>query len=258
MKKAFLGHEKYSLVDTGRLIKRRMANGEVQRTMEPLNRNSMPKGMPLNVEAVSYCDPDSSVVLPIAYGIVDPRSALATKTLQSMEELWNQRWKGGGYGRYHVTSEPDSPGSWPFATMFIARAYLEAGNDEKAWRALQWLLTCQGGNAGSWLEFYGDRPTPPLPPVGIVVWTWAELLSFFVYHLLGVRPSPTDLIIRPRLLSGIDNVRATLKLRGINLELKLVRDKQQFALVNDKRHPLNQGTLGIPIPKKDSSIEIHI
>ncbi len=258
MKKAYVGHPKFSLVDKGKFIKRRMAGGEVQRTMEPVNRKSMPKGMPLNVESVSYCDPDSSVVLPIAYGIVDPRSDLALKTLQSVEELWNQRWKYGGYGRYHVTSEPDSPGSWPFATLFIARAYHEAGNDEKVWRALEWLLGCQGGSSGAWFEFYGERPTPPLPPVGIVVWTWAELVALFVHHVLGVRPSPGMLTVRPRLLSRINDMKAALKLRGKNIDLHLVRDQKQFALINGKRRALEQGAINIEVPKSDTSIEIHI
>ncbi|MEX2116205.1 MAG: hypothetical protein WEB37_04910 [Bacteroidota bacterium] len=258
MKKAYVGHGRFSLVDKGRFIKRRLASGEVQRIMEPVNRKSMPKDMPLNVESISYCDPDSSVVLPIAFGIVDPRSDLASKTLQSVEELWNQRWKNGGYGRYHVTSEPDSPGPWPFATLFIARAYHEAGNDEKVWRALQWMLDCQGAHAGAWFEFYGERPSPPLPPVGIVCWTWAELVALFMHHVLGVRPSPAALTLRPRLLSGIDGIKAMVKLRGKNIELNLVRDKQQFALINGKRKPLEQGALNIPIPISDTSIEIHI
>ncbi|MEX1139544.1 MAG: hypothetical protein WEB33_10805 [Bacteroidota bacterium] len=258
MRKAYIGHGKYSLVDKGRLIKRRLANGEVQRTMEPVNRKSMPEGMPLNVESVSYCDPDSSVVLPIAYGVVDPRSDLASKTLQSVEELWNQRWKYGGYGRYHVTSEPDSPGPWPFATLFIARAYYEAGNDEKVWRALEWLLGCQGANAGAWFEFYGERPTPPLPPVGIVVWTWAEFVALFVHHMLGVRPSRRTLTLRPRLLSGINEIKATVKLRGKNIDIKVVSDKNQFALIDGKQKPLKLGAIDLPIPTVDTSIEIHV
>lgn len=258
IKKAFLGHPKFSLVDKGRFIKRRQADGQVQRTMEPPNRASMPKGMPLNVESVSYCDPDSSVVFPIVFGTVDPRGDVATRTLESMEELWNQRWTYGGYGRYHVTSEPDSPGSWPPATMFITRAYLEAGNDEKVWRALQWLLDCQGGKSGAWLEFYGERPTPPLPPVGIIVWAWAELLVFFMHHLIGLRPSPKLLTVRPRLLSGINEVKATAKLRGNNVDIKILRDKEQFALIDGKRRPLKLGAVEIPIPAGDTNIEIHV
>jgi hypothetical protein len=46
--------------------------------------------------------------LPIAFEFIDPKSALAQKRWH-LEALWNQRWNLGGYGRYHVTSEPDSP-----------------------------------------------------------------------------------------------------------------------------------------------------
>lgn len=53
MKDSFLHHPKFSLVEDGAFIKRRQANGEVQRTFEPLN-----------VEKVSYCDPDTASVIP--------------------------------------------------------------------------------------------------------------------------------------------------------------------------------------------------
>lgn len=259
MTKSFVEHPRFSLVENGHFIKRRLANGDVQRTFEPPNRASMPKGMPLNVESVSYCDPDAANVLPIALEVVDPQSSLSLKTLESVEELWNQRWNSGGYSRYHVSSEPDSPGPWPFATLFIARAYHEAGNQEKVWRALQWLLDAQGGAAGSWLEYYGDRPTPPLPPVGIVVWTWAELLLFFVHHLLGVRPSPNGLVVRPRLLTGLEKVIARVPLRGHLLTLNLVPDKKsQWASVNGKRVSLKNQSLQLPLPESDLTVEMHV
>lgn len=259
MKKSFIGHPRFSLVDNGHFIKRRLSTGEVQRTFEPPSRASMPKGMPLNVESVSYCDPDAANVLPIALEVVDPRGSLSLKTLESVEELWNQRWNSGGYARYHVSSEPDSPGPWPFATLFIARAYHEAGNHEKVWRALQWLLDVQGGAAGAWLEYYGERPTPPLPPVGIVVWTWAELITFFVHHLLGVRPSSQTLTIRPRLLTGLEKVAARIPVRGRLLSLNLVPDtKGQWASVNGKRVSLKDQSLDLPLPQEDLTVEMHV
>jgi len=259
MKQSYLHHPKFSLVDQGRFIKRRLSTGEVQRTFDPPDRKAMPPGMPLNVESVSYCDPDASNVLPIALEVVDPRGTLALKTLESIEQLWNQRWDSGGYARYHVSSEPDSPGPWPFATMFVARAYLEAENHEKVWRALQWLLGLQGGKAGAWLEIYGERPVPPLPPVGIVVWTWAELLTFFIHHMLGVRPSPKEVILRPRLLSGLDHVKAKVKIRGHMLTLDVHRDeKHQYAVVNGSRRNLENRMIVLPLPQEDMTVEVHI
>jgi hypothetical protein len=259
MKQSFLSHPKYALVADGRFIKRRLVNGEVQRVFTPPDRNRMPPGMPLRVEPVSYCDPDASIVLPIAFGLVDPTGPLATKTLAAIEHLWNQRWDFGGYARYDVTSEPDSPGPWPFATLFITRAYLEAGNHEKVWRALNWLINVQGGKAGAWLEYFGPRPTPPLPPVGIVVWTWAEIQYFFFHHLLGVRPNATNLVIRPRLLHGLESVEARVPVRKGALQLTVRKtEKEAQASVSGKRVPLTQGSITIPFPENDVSVDIAL
>ncbi len=259
MKKSFLSHPRYSLVADGRFIKRRLANGEVQRVFTPPDRNRMPPGMPLRVEPVSYCDPDASMVLPIAFGLVDPAGSIATKTLAAIEHLWNQRWDFGGYARYDVTSEPDSPGAWPFATLFIARAYLEAGNDEKVWRALNWLINVQGGTAGAWLEYFGPRPTPPLPPVGIVVWTWAEIQYFFFHHLLGMRPNTRNLVIRPRLLKGLEKVEARVPVRKGTVQLTVRRtERKPQATVNGKRVPLEEGSIAIPFPETAVSVDIAL
>jgi hypothetical protein len=258
MNRSFLEHPTLSLVEDGRFIKRRLPDGSVQRTFEPPNRATMPPGMPLNVEKVSYCDPDSSSALPIAWGLVDAKSDLSLNTLHALEHLWNQRWDYGGYARYDVTSEPDSPGPWPFATMFIARAYHEAGDYDKVWRSLDWLLSVQGANSGSWYEFYGDRPTPPLPPVGIVVWTWGEISMYFVHHLLGIRPDRESVTIRPRLLPGVDSVSGTVIIHGHNVAYDFKRTEQQeYAVVDGVRHSLTDGALRIPIPDKNISVTVY-
>jgi hypothetical protein len=143
--------------------------------------------------------------------------------------------------------------------MFLTRAYFEAGNDEKVWRALNWLSICPGGKAGAWFECHADRPVPPLPPLGIVPWTWAELAVFFVHHLLGVRPNKNELIIRPRLLSGLDKAKASLTLRSQRIDLTVTRaEKEIVAIVNGKRVPLVHGELKLPLPSKAQTIEMKI
>jgi hypothetical protein len=234
-------------------------NGDVQKTFEPPNRKSMAPGVPLNVEKVSYCDPDSGNVYPIILGLIDPKNPVSTKTLESMELLWNQRWTTGGYARYNVTSEPDSPGAWPFPTMLIVRANFEAGNDEKVWRGLNWLLKAPGGEAGAWFECYADRPVPPLPPLGIVPWTWAEMVMFVVHHLVGVRPSRNELAIRPRLLSGLSSVKTSLVVRGHTVDLTIGKaEKEPSALVNGKNVPLVNGQLKLPLPQQRLKIEMKV
>ena len=259
MKKSFLHHPKYSFVDNGKFIKRRLLNGDVQRTFEPPNRKSMPPGVPLNVEKVSYCDPDAGSVYPMVLGVIDPKDPISIKTLESMEELWNERWTTGGYARYNVTSEPDSPGAWPFPTMLIVRAYFESGNDEKVWRGLDWLLNAPGGKAGAWFECYADRPVPPLPPLGIVPWTWAEISMFVVHHLIGVRPNANELVIHPRLLKGLSVVKASIMLRGHTLELTVQKsEKEPSALVNGKNVPLVNGQLKLPLPTQGMKIIMNV
>ena len=65
----------------------------------------------------------------------------------------------------------------------------------------------RAGSGGSWLEFYGERPTPPLPPVGILVWSWAEFATLVVRDLLRARVENNKLVLDP-LLEGLTvNVR---------------------------------------------------
>jgi hypothetical protein len=259
MRRAMLEHPRFSLVHDGRFIKRRLADGSIQETLEPANRAGLPPGMPLREEKVSRCDPDAANVLPVALGLVDPASALARNTLASIEVLWNQRWTGGGYGRYHVTSEPDSPGPWPFATLFIARAYAEAGNAEKLWRALHWLATVQGGRSGGWLEFYGERPVPPLNPSGFIPWTWAEIVTLVVEHLAGFRPEPARLVIRPRLAAGLGRLDARLPLGSVVVDLTIRRAQgAPSAKVAGRAVEFNGVQLELPRPMRDTRIELNL
>ena len=256
---AFLSHPRHALVDQGALIKRRLPDGSVQRVLSPPNRAALPRGMPLATEREAWCDPDTSCVLPIIHGVVDPHGPVARATLDAMETLWNQRWQGGGYGRYHVSSEPDSPGPWPFPSMFVARANLVAGQHERVWRTLRWLAEVPGGRGGAWWEFYGSRPTPPLPPVGLVVWTWAEIVMFFTRELLGVRPQPRELVLAPHLLAGLDTVRAELTIRGARCEIILRRTAgEPRALVAGREHASQDGIFRLPYPRSVTTIECYV
>ena len=190
--------------------------------------------MPLGGRGPHFINPDASSALPIALGVIPPRSPLARRTLRSLEVLWNQDWKHGGYGRYHVTSEPDSPGSWPFASLFIARAAFEAGDDAKVMRVLRWLDAVNGAKAGTWFEFYGQRLAPPFPQVGIVVWNWAELIILYVQHILGVRPGEHGLEVNPRLPKPLKAASTRLTFRGQTLGLKVARNGDFRVTVNGK------------------------
>jgi GH15 family glucan-1,4-alpha-glucosidase len=222
IEQAMLHDEQYSMVENGAFIKRRGIGGEVQEEIRATPEAGLPDGIPLLGAGRHLLDPDTSSALPIAHEFIDPGSDLAAATLKGMEALRME----GGYSRYNVTSEPDSPGPWPFASLFIARACLEAGDHERAWQILNWLGRAPGANAGTWFEFYGPRPVPPYPQVGIAPWTWAEILCFFIHHLLGVRPSHDGLLIRPRLLTGMEKSEALLRIGEHKLHLLIRRMKE--------------------------------
>ncbi len=242
LKKAMLEDPRFRLVENGLLIKRRGTDGQWQGSISLPPGSSLPGGVPLAGDSLHALDPDTSATLPIAHGFIPPDGELARNTLDHVETLWNQLWEGGGYGRYNATSEPDSPGAWPFASLFVARAYTEAGNHEKVWRALRWLNETRGGRSGAWFENDGPRISPPYPQVGITPWTWAEIVTLFVHHFLGFRPDGEGILIRPRLLSGLEEIQATLRVRGYRIRLRVRRG--------------GNGERRIPYPTSDIDLDL--
>lgn len=225
LKRAYLTHPRFRLHDRRGFIKRRAPDGRVQETISP-GDCGLPPAVPLMAAGEHRLNPCASAALPIALGAVPPDSPVARRTIRSLEQLWNLAGNGGGYGRYHSSSEPDSPGGWPFASLFIARAAMEAGDDAKAWRVLRWLAGLPGASAGTWFEFYGERIAPPLPQVGLVVWNWAELVVFFVQHVIGLRPREDGVHLRPRLLSGVAGAQAEFTVRGRKVRVRIRRDER--------------------------------
>jgi hypothetical protein len=221
LRDAVLTHPRFALADHRGLVKRKGLDGRVQERIVPVAGSGLPLSVPLASRGEHLLNPDTSSVLPIALGFVRPDADLASSTLEQMEQLWNQAWSNGGYGRYHASSEPDSPGGWPFASLFVARASMETGNAARAWRVLRWLDSMPGAAAGSWFEYYGPRVSPPYPQVGVIPWTWAEMLTLLTEHLLGVRLHERHIRVRPRLLPGLERVTASLPIRDRWLRLDL-------------------------------------
>jgi hypothetical protein len=266
LKAAMLGDSRYGLVEDGRLIKRRRGDGTVQETITVAPDSDLPTGTPLDGPGPHYLNPDTSVALPVALEFIDPGGDLAKASLASLEVLWNQAWDYGGYCRYNVTSEADSPGPWPFATMFVARAALEAGEYEKVQRILDWFLTLPSGTkAGSWFEFYGPKQVPPCPPVGIIPWTWAEVILFFIHHLFGIRPEQDRLIIRPRLLPDMSEISARVRIgdhwlilavRTQGVGKAFVCGDTPGAIVDGEPFEMNGDSVMLPPPDQDRTVTI--
>jgi len=179
--------------------------------------------------------------------------------MQSIEELWNQRWSGGGYGRYHISSEPDSPGPWTFPSLFIARAYMEMGRYGMVQRVLDWLSSLSGSLSGTWHEFYGRRISPPFPQVGIPPWTWAEIITLTIHHILGIRPEEEHIRIRPRLLPGMDEIKGRFPIRNITIHLEIkVDSKISEAEFEANVDLIEEGGCEVLIPYSDEDVFLKI
>jgi len=257
---AFLEDPKYRLIENGHFIKRRGLDGSWHRTIVRSDECVLPPEIPLMEDGPRALDPDTSSVLPIACEFVDPKGEVAAKTLEHMEEIWNQRWPTGGYGRYNAESEADSAGPWPFGSLFVARACVEAGDYRKVWRILRWLSRGRGSVSGSWFEFFGDRIAPPYAQNGIIPWTWAEMITLFVHHIVGVRPDLEGVTVRPRLLSGLDQMKATIDVRGQKLNIVVSEaetDSQKGALANGVRIEWTETGIRLPVPTSDQEVQVY-
>ena len=256
IQRAMLEHPTRALVDRGRLIKRRNLTGEVADLLT--NFAGYEPDVPLSTEKHHRLLPDASVALPIALGVVEPRSELARRTLDDLEQLWNTRWSDGGYDRYHTSAQPDQPGPWPFATCFILRAQHEARLFDRSRRSLEWLNTVQGGRAGAWFE-----EIPSIRSLsrscGLVQWTSGEIALFAVRHCLGVRFENRALVIRPALYPGSPPVSADLRFRHGRLRLDIQGSGPiRKAILEGKRVSLEKdGSLRLPPDFEGGRVEIR-
>lgn len=244
MERSMLHHPALSLVDDGKLVKRRNRTGEVVRVV-PFSCRTAP-GAPVAVESIHNITPDSGVAVPIAMGTVDPRSALARNTLDELETLWNRRWSFGGYERYNSSAQIDQPGPWTFATCFIMRAQHEAGLLDRSRRSLEWLYD-HGGHSGAWYEQipilkYQENVT------GILPWTSAEVAYFLVHHMLGVKFDRGRLSIAPQLYPGSGPVTAGLRYKTGRFTLEIDGSGPvAYALIDGRRvKPDTRGRIVLP------------
>ena len=232
-------HPTCSLVDQGVLIKRRNVNGEIA-DLTAGRQATYKDDAPVGTEYYHRLNPDATYALPVLLGLIDPHSELAKRSLDKLENIWNARWYGGGYERYHSSSQLDQPGPWTFGTAFIARAQHDAMMYERSRRSLQWLYDIQGGNAGAWFE---EMPLnrSQISSCGIVPWTSAEVTSFVVRHWLGITFSDNFIIIKPNLYPGTTSVSADLRFRKGKLKIGMEKDgKKTLFKVNGKAIPADK------------------
>jgi hypothetical protein len=252
--RAMLLHPSRALVEDGRLIKRRNADGRRVTNVPGWGEADAPG----RTEQTRLAEPDATTALPIALGLVDARSPLARKTLDDLEKLWSARWSGGGYERYHSSAQGDQPGPWPFASCFILRAQHEAGLFDRSRRTLDWLNSVQGGRTGAWFE---EIPLTRswAPKSGILPWTSGEISLFAVRHLLGVGFENGAPVIKPALYPNSPPVVANLRFRKGRLKLRITGPGPiRFAEVNGWRvEPDVGGAIRLPPEFEGGSVVVY-
>jgi hypothetical protein len=251
---AMLDHPSRALVEEGRLIKRRNTDGRWVRNAPGWGGADTPG----KTEQAHLAEPDAQMALPIALGLVDARSPLARKTLDELESLWNARWIGGGYERYHTSAQGDQPGPWPFASCFILRAQHEAGLFDRSRRTLEWLNSVQGGRTGAWFEEI-PLTRSSAAESGILPWTSGEISLFVVRHLLGVRFERGALVIQPALYPHSPALDADLRFRKGRLKLRITgAGAIRYAEIDGRRlDPDVAGAIRLPPAFEGGSVVIH-
>jgi hypothetical protein len=121
-------------------------------------------------------------------------------------------------------------------------------NSEKVEKVLTWLNEIPGRNSCSWFENYGERISPPYPQVGVPPWTWAEIIMLVIKDILGVEPEEDYVRIHPALLSSMNYIKAKIAIRGMIIELKIVR----------KNKKMKSGEVLIPYINDNVSVSIEI
>jgi hypothetical protein len=214
--------------------------------------------VPLRTEKNHRLYPDATMALPMALGLVEPRSPLALKTLDELEQLWNSRWSDGGYDRYNTSSQPDQPGPWPFATCFLLRAQHEAGLYDRSRRTLDWLNTVQGGRAGTWFEEISSVRSQEMA-CGLIPWTSGEIALFVIRHWLGVRFEAGRLVLRPNLYPDSPSVSADLRFRRGRLHIEIDGGGPiRSARVNGvKVKPKPDGSVALPADFGSGTVILH-
>ena len=252
IRRGMLEDPEWALIEDGAFIRRRLLDGSVERelrpTLEGIDRLYAPY-LPERIEPADSpqrCEPDITEALPIIHGLVDPASDLARRTLEKMRALWSPTGTGG-YARYNIASDPDSPGPWPFATAIVAAAEIESGLRERGLETTIWLAD-RAGAGGCWLEYYGERRTPPFPPVGIIVWGWAQYMLLYTRHLLGITITAERIRIAP-CISGIEHV-----IRQGSRSIRLSTRGLERATIDGRPAELVDGAVEIPLPLQNDMV----
>ena len=191
-------------------------------------------------------------------------SEAGRRIFSRLQELWNQTNSGGGYGRYDEAFEQEAGGGRPLCSLWMAQAAMELGRTGEVQRTLEWLLATESA-AGTWFELY-----PPAPQRGeerrepgeaLDPLAWSALLRLFIHHVFGIRPDESGVRIKPRHISGCEEVRVSIPIRNCVLVLIIhaaAPDSEFQARVDEKRVEAPGGELHVEFTAAEHVVELFI
>jgi hypothetical protein len=258
MWKSATSDPKFALVEGGKFIKRRNVDGkkfDIYTNPHPYQRGSQEEA--IEAETTHALNPDSTAALPAALRLIDPRSPLSLATLDDMEKIRCERWRGDGYMRYASTCELNQIGPWPFATCFVLRAQHDAGLFDRSRRSLEWLH--EVGPSGAWTEAICAKRSGS-NWCGVIVWTTGEIPLFAVRHVLGIRFDGSTPVLKPLPYPGTGPLMADLRFRKGRLKLDIPGPgPYTFAEVDGKRIVADKdGAIRLPADFTGGTVVFHV
>ena len=97
-----------------------------------------------------------------------------------------------------------------------------------------------------------------MPPVGVVGWTWYEIINLCSHHVAGLRPEIDELVLKPRLPDRIDALASSHNVRGAVVHVGVRRGNgSPRASMGGIEVPFVDGTLRLPYPPRGSVLTLE-
>ncbi|GMQ93838.1 MAG: hypothetical protein BMS9Abin12_1318 [Acidimicrobiia bacterium] len=261
-----LTNPEFKLIEDDYFMYRRSLDGVIQRDAKasayihwPRFTDPTTHMYPRNLYRKSELEPCSFEAWPIALGLVDPTSALATRSLIRMEQLWNEEWDFGGYGLHNSSSEISKVGPWPMSFYMITQGAVEARNWDTVRRNIDWVMSNADGRGYMWWEYRDANPEFQIDH-GIIPWlAYGEAISLLVRNMLGYQPLSDGIEIRPRLLPETTEVSASLRFGSHRVGLVVHNEGPDVVRAVLDGEVVQVGTtepLKLPVPERDIEIEV--
>jgi hypothetical protein len=128
-------------------------------------------------------------------------------------------------------------------------------------RNLDWILSTPDGRGYTWWEYRDADPTRQIDH-GIVPWIiYAEPIILCVHHLLGFRPNPQGITIRPHLLPDMKEVTARLRYGAGWVELAMHNSGpviKQVRVNGENWSDCDDFEVTLAAPKGDLQVEVWL